>query len=135
MHLQAAPTPLRGELPFTPDAPSIAREQLRRVMRDMPAAAVEDAALMVSELVTNALVHGQPEITLFIRQRTNRLTVAVADLSDATVACVAAASDQTHGRGLVIVNALATCWGVRRSDGRAGKQVWFDIDGAAASLT
>lgn len=128
MHFRAAPPPLRTELPFTTEAPSIAREQLRRVTRELPAAAVEDAVLMVSELVTNALVHGQPEITLYVRQWTDRITVGVADLSEATVACVPPGLDQTSGRGLVIVNALAARWGVSRSKGRIGKQVWFDID-------
>ena len=125
MHAQFTPTSLRTELPFTSEAPSIAREQLRRFARNLRAATVDDAALMVSELVTNAVAHGQPEITLRLRLRPHRLTVAVADCGQAPLTCAMPPLQQASGRGLVIVDALAARWGV--SQGRVDNQVWFDV--------
>ena len=125
MHAQVTPTSLRTELPFTSEAPSIARDQVRRFARNLRAATVDDAVLMVSELVTNAVAHGQPEITLRLRLRPDRLTVAVADRGEAPLTCAMPPPEQTSGRGLVIVDALATRWG--RSQGRVDKQVWFDV--------
>ena len=125
MDAQVTPTSLRTELPFTSEAPSIARERLRRFARHLRAATVDDAVLMVSELVTNAVAHGQPKITLRLRLRPDRLTVAVADRGEAPLTCTMPPLQQPFGRGLVIVNALATRWGV--SQGRVDKRVWFDV--------
>ncbi len=122
---QVTPTSLRTDLPFTSEAPTIAREQVRRFGRNLRAATVDDAVLMVSELVTNAVAHGRPEITLRLRLRPGRLTVAVADCGEAPLECATPSLRQTSGRGLAIVDALATCWGV--SQGRVDKQVWFDV--------
>ena len=127
MDAQVTPTSLRTELPFTSEAPSIAREQLRRFARNLRAATVDDAVLMVSELVTNAVAHGQPEITLWLRLRPGRLTVAVADRGEAPLTCAMPPPQQPFGRGLVIVNALAARWGVSRSQGGVDKRVWFDV--------
>ena len=118
---------LHRELPFTSAAPAIAREQLRRFVGNLPDATVDDAVLMTSELVTNAVLHGQPEITLWLRLETDRLTVAVTDLGDAILDCARPPPRQASGRGLVIVDALATRWGVNRTRGRLGKSVWFEL--------
>jgi anti-sigma regulatory factor (Ser/Thr protein kinase) len=123
-----AATSFGRELPFTSEAPSIARGHLRRFAGDRSAALVEDAVLMVSELVTNAVAHGQPAITLHLRWRTDRLIVAVADLGEAPLAC-AVPRLQASGRGLVIVEALATRWGISQGRGGSGKQVWFELGG------
>ena len=86
MHAQVTPTSLRTELPFTSEAPSIARDHGGGRAKSTTAT-VDDAALMVSELVTNAVAHGQPEITLRLRLRPDRLTVAVADRGEAPLTC------------------------------------------------
>ena len=127
MNSPVAPESFRAELPFRSEAPSIAREQLRRFARDLPDATVDDAVLMLSELVTNAVVHGRPEITLRLWLAADHLTVAVADLGEAMLVRAVPGLQQASGRGLVIVDALATRWGVSRAQGRAGKQVWFDL--------
>ena len=127
MYIYTAPTAFRGELPFTSEAPSIARAHLRSFAHGVAAEALDDAVLMVSELVTNALVHGQPAIFLGLRQSTDRLSVAVDDFGTATVEMAAPVRGQVSGRGLIIVNALATRWGVSATETGPGKQVWFDV--------
>ena len=88
---------------------------------------LDDAALMVSELVTNALVHGRPGITLRLSFERNCLVVAVGDRGEGLVTCNAPEPEQSSGRGLVVVDALSTRWGVSRTRGQAGKQVWFEV--------
>jgi anti-sigma regulatory factor (Ser/Thr protein kinase) len=118
-----------AELPFTGQAPSTARRQLRLFARDLAASIIDDASVMVSELVTNAVQHGRPEIMLQLWRRPERVTVAVTDLGEGSVSLMhlVPAGDQLRGRGLVIVNALARRWGVRCCDGGVGKTVWFDL--------
>jgi anti-sigma regulatory factor (Ser/Thr protein kinase) len=78
-------------------------------------------------LVTNAVVHGQPEISVRFWLCPERLTVAVADGGEAPLRCATAAAGHASGRGLVIVDALATRWGVGRSESRANNEVWFEM--------
>jgi anti-sigma regulatory factor (Ser/Thr protein kinase) len=132
MNSRVTPTALRYELPFTVHAPSIAREHLRRFARAMPAAAADDAVVMVSELVTNAVSHGRPDITLRLQLGAEFLTVAVADRGAASFVYPAPHLHDTSGRGLTIVDALATRWGVSRCEGQVGKQVWFELGRADA---
>lgn len=87
-------------------------------------ALVDDARLVVSELVTNALVHAHTQITVTLEQRHPagvRLTVH--DDSSATpVARIAAVTD-TGGRGLAIVEHYCSEWGFDVHPGH-GKSVW-----------
>jgi anti-sigma regulatory factor (Ser/Thr protein kinase) len=122
-----APAPLSAELPFQSDAPSIARSYLRQFAAGMLPTPLDDAVLMVSELVTNALVHGRPEITLRLAFEHDRLTVAVGDSGEGRLTCAAPPQNQPSGGGLVVVNALATRWGVSRTRDQVGKQVWFEL--------
>jgi anti-sigma regulatory factor (Ser/Thr protein kinase) len=127
MNSRDTSTSLRYDLPFTTRAPAIARQHLRVFARDMPVAAADDAVVMVSELVTNAVSHGRPEITLRLQLGPDFLTVAVGDRGAGSFAYPVRKLDDTSGRGLTIVDALATRWGVSRSDGPVGKQVWFEL--------
>lgn len=119
----------RAELPFTCAAPASARSQFRGFAPKLSGTTLDDALVMVSELVTNAIQHGMPEVTLQFWLRADRITVAVLDRGDAPVSliCPAPPSDHPHGRGLMIVSALAARWGVRRSEGDGGKAVWFEL--------
>ena len=87
----------------------------------------EPAGLVASELVTNAVVHARTELELRVELRGSRLHVAVKD-HDPNLGPVQAAKDGTkRGLGLVIVDRIATTWGVRR-DGPGGKTVWGALD-------
>jgi anti-sigma regulatory factor (Ser/Thr protein kinase) len=88
----------------------------------------EDALLVVSELVTNAVRHGEPEIVLSVDIRADRIRIEVRDGNDALpkVPAMDPAVDRPTGRGLLIVAATASDWGVVKSD-EPGKCVWAEI--------
>jgi anti-sigma regulatory factor (Ser/Thr protein kinase) len=87
----------------------------------------EPAALVASELVTNAVVHARTALELRLDMRGSRLQVAVKD-QDPNLARVLAAKDGAGGGlGLVIIGQVATAWGVRR-DGDGGKVVWCTLE-------
>ena len=114
-------------------APRAARDLLRGMATQAGCdeGRVEQAALLVSELVTNAVLHGRTDVvrlTLAVDDRT--VEVAVEDRSpDAPVVGDADPSD-LHGRGMVLVERLAEAWGVSplpEEDDGAGKCVWFRL--------
>jgi anti-sigma regulatory factor (Ser/Thr protein kinase) len=128
MNSPAAPARMSTNLPFGSDAPSIARGHLRSFIKNLPAASRDSAALMVSELVTNAFVHGEPDITLQLSVEGGHLSVAVGDFGEGRVTQAAPSPRESSGRGLVLVDALSARWGVTRTSGHPGKQVWFELD-------
>ena len=89
--------------------------------------ATEAAKLLVSELVTNCVLHAHSMITLAIDTEDRCVAVAVGDDGEDMPELRDEVSDEeTHGRGLQLVEALAGEWGVRpRADG--GKIVWFRL--------
>ncbi|WP_327352750.1 ATP-binding protein [Streptomyces sp. NBC_01304] len=80
----------------------------------------ENAVLCVSELVTNAVRHGHGDGRLSIVCTVEDLYVEVADGNPEPAELRSASDDDTTGRGLVLVDALSTDWGV--NDG--GKTTW-----------
>lgn len=93
----------------------------------------ETLILLISELVTNAVVHtGSPAVLRMVyhcpMQEPQRGTVRVevADASDRPPAPRHAMRDETGGRGLELVDGLADRWGWRPEG--AGKQIWCEID-------
>jgi anti-sigma regulatory factor (Ser/Thr protein kinase) len=85
-----------------------------------------DVALMVSELVTNAIVHGAPPILLSVRAGDGTLRVKVTDHGTGRPRRLDLGRNCDHGRGLMIVEALADQWGVTGPDPEGtAKSVWF----------
>ena len=83
---------------------------------------------MTSELVTNAVRYGHAPIVLTITASPERLHVEVGDENAAMPRSgLPPTDDGLGGRGLLIVSALSTDWGSRRSPARHGKAVWFDL--------
>jgi anti-sigma regulatory factor (Ser/Thr protein kinase) len=121
------PTSLVERLPFTSRAPGVAREQVREFAQRLAPATLDDAVLMVSELVTNAVLHGRPEVTLHASLSADCLSVAVGDRGNDPITPQLPTAEDEHGRGLSMVNALAAHWGVTQRDGGTGKHVWFDL--------
>lgn len=119
----------RLSLPSTPIAASLARGYLLdRVGATLAAERLDDAVLLVSELVANAVVHGSPPITLQVRTAggADPVRVAVTDASPAHPRILPPNRFRDHGRGVAILDALADRWGViDRPDG--SKTVWFEM--------
>ena len=106
-------------------APATARESVRTTCADSLPHLVDDAVLLVSEVVTNAVKHGRAPVRLRIDCERTSVVVAVDDANPAFPRVRRADRRRHSGRGLVLLERLATEWGVRRIDG--GKQVWFRV--------
>jgi two-component sensor histidine kinase len=109
----------------TADAP---REARRRV-RELPCLdpdQVEDAVLLVSELVTNSVKYGPEDeaIRLIVQTDEERVRLTVHDLGLGPLPEMRDESDPAPGgHGLRLVDALADRWGVERGSTR----VWFEL--------
>jgi anti-sigma regulatory factor (Ser/Thr protein kinase) len=88
-------------------------------------ALIDDAAIIITELATNAILHGHSGFTVSVSSRWDALRVAVRDTSTAAPARREAPPLATSGRGLELVTALATRWGAELVPD--GKLVWADL--------
>ncbi|MCX3289967.1 SpoIIE family protein phosphatase [Streptomyces sp. NEAU-H22] len=110
-----------------PQAVGHARRFARRTLRSWGVAVDYDAALLVvSELVTNALVHTDDKVRMDLTLVNNRLRIAVADASPRSPVRPASIGwEATGGRGILLVEALSATWGTLPVSG--GKQVWAEL--------
>lgn len=95
---------------------------------------VDDCRLLVSELLANAVQHAPGTwITLDLMQIGDRLLVEVTDGSVAQPVVRQAAPQEEQGRGMFLVQAIASAWGARR-DRRGRKTTWctLAVDGRGA---
>ena len=113
-----------------PGAGMLARAAVRDLLADHATTDElrHDAALVVYELVANAVLHGRPEgdgrISLACEVRGDELVVVVTDGgTDGVVQIGDLGRDAPRGRGLAIVDALASSWAVDRSDGTVVRAV------------
>lgn len=113
------------ELPADPEAVGTARRLAREALAIWGASAVaEDVTTIVSELVTNAIVHGRAPVTLSLHRHGRIVCGEVTDHSAVwPTPLPAAGPNEEHGRGLAIVAAYTDRWGVEPVPG--GKIVWF----------
>ncbi|MGP4000726.1 SpoIIE family protein phosphatase [Streptomyces sp. 8N706] len=110
-----------------PDAVVHARRFTGRKLRTWGLEEAADVALLVvSELVTNALIHTQGAVRLDLTLGVDRLRVAVTDSSPrAPAKPVIVDWESTGGRGILLVEAMSSTWGSVPVSG--GKQVWSEI--------
>lgn len=119
-----ARTTLQSAVTAPATARAFAREALERGQAEVH---IEDVALVVSELVTNAVVHGDGEITLHVTVAHDAVRVEVEDREPELPDRLPAALDAESGRGLLMVSRIARDWGVRPAG--AGKVVWAEMAG------
>ena len=120
---------MRISLPQTAASPAEARAQVKRFAAQHDLLGQAGVALLVlSELVTNAVLHGAEPIQVCVTSDGTSLRIEVSD-GDTHTGRIAPQphrpSDQAGGRGLHIVNSLAREWGVT-NDG-TGKTVWAEV--------
>jgi len=108
-------------------SPSIARTQAREFVASWASRSFsDDLALLVTELVTNAVVHGAAPISVeFCLQETGSVRVEVSDGSSILPTMRVLDGDSPSGRGLCLVDALAADWGAHSM--AHGKVVWFEL--------
>jgi hypothetical protein len=101
---------------------------------------VDDAVLLTSELVTNAVVHAGTPVQVTCRLADGAVEVVVSDGQPGRLVPEApepqpVPTERTGGRGLLLPAALASAWGV--AYGRSSKAVWFrlTLDGAGGGIT
>ncbi|MFD6281577.1 ATP-binding protein [Streptomyces sp. NPDC060209] len=114
----------------------LVRQFVREALLDWACEAdLDDVLLCVSELATNALVHGVPPGRGFRVQLTwgDVLRIEVHDSGGGEVRGGAAPAPYAeYGRGLLLVGALADTWGV--GERSPGKTVWCEFAGSASKL-
>lgn len=120
-------------LPHGADAPGIARGLLRTwAGATMDRAQLDTARLLVSELVANAVRHGEGRITLEVWLAADVLRVEVLDQGGAFAhEARRPEPPRTGGWGLQMVSAQASRWGISGDSAR----VWFELDLGGASAT
>jgi serine phosphatase RsbU (regulator of sigma subunit)/anti-sigma regulatory factor (Ser/Thr protein kinase) len=111
-------------------APSTVRTAVRQVLAEAALSEMaDDVMLLATELVTNAVLHAGTDLDVTIDVDSARVHVAVADGHRGEVPTLDTADGQrpllSHGRGLVLVDHIATRWGVVHHG--AGKTVWFEV--------
>lgn len=88
---------------------------------------VDDCVLLTSELVGNAVMHGaDAPITVNLLQLGDRLLLEVTDASPAVARVQSAGPEDEQGRGMYLVQAIASAWGTRL-DSSGGKTVWCTV--------
>ena len=90
----------------------------------------ETAMLLASELITNALRHGTGEITVLVTPVDGAVRVDVADENPMPPRARNARWQDEGGRGLLIVEKLATSWGMESLPQGRGKSIWFTLRSA-----
>jgi hypothetical protein len=117
----------RVRLTRDPAAAAEARSQVRAVIRTWKVPVDPDIALLLaSDLVTNAITHGNSEtLTLGIRCSSSRLRIDLYDTSRSVAMAMVEPADTATGRGLVLVAALSTEWGSFKTP--AGEAAYFTL--------
>jgi anti-sigma regulatory factor (Ser/Thr protein kinase) len=118
-------------LPSEPSSARSARRFLRRQLGGLPEEVRASALLLCSELVSNAVTHGSGDLRVAVERAADVVRVAVEDANQRLPVRRELTFDEPgmapeRGRGLVLLDAMASRWGAERS--REGKWVWFELD-------
>ena len=116
----------RRALPSNEHAAAIARRFVATALPEVDANHLADTAvLLASELVTNALLHGKPSISIEVIGVSNGVRIVVTDAHPDLPVLRPPSTEDEHGRGLLLVEKLASRWGVDAHP--PGKSVWFEL--------
>jgi CheY-like chemotaxis protein len=114
------------DLPAELVSPAAARRFVEDTLEEWDCGEQLDTVkLLVSEVVANAVVHAGSEVTVAVQLLPGAIRVAVRDTDSARPVPRDAAPEDESGRGLALVEALSTSWGVEQTP--SGKSVWFEV--------
>jgi len=115
-------------LPRNMTAASESRRHVLDACRGMPRETLETAALLTDEVVVNAVKHSDGPIALFVACAGDQVHVEVQDENPDPPVVVDAGLFAESGRGMLLVEAMASAWGTRPSrPPEPGKRVWFEV--------
>lgn len=106
-----------------------ARAHTRDVLRNLDSDLVYDAALIATELVTNAFQHGSGDVTFALTWDDASVVISVQDSATRRPIRTHPADSSQSGRGILLVSELARDYGCRICLGR--KEVWARISVAS----
>jgi len=119
-------------LPATMTAPQLARGFLHSTLETWRLDGFGDIVeLLASELVSNAVIHVARPMTVRISRRRDLIRVEVEDESNDPPSVRRPEATEEHGRGMFLVDTLATDWGTDIHP--EGKTVWFEVDTTTVS--
>lgn len=122
---------MRRSRSFLETAPSVpeARGFVSGSLTSIPPQVRATAALLVSELATNAVVHATSsfDVTVICPTSSGRVRIEVTDADETRPTPLRPPPSVPHGRGLLLVASLSDEWGVDEANGRPGKTVWFEL--------
>jgi anti-sigma regulatory factor (Ser/Thr protein kinase) len=105
-----------------------ARRFVTEIVAGLPERVSQTAALLVSELASNAVRHANgSQFDVAVEHTDGRLWVGVTDTGRQQLVLRSPAVTDEHGRGLQLVAAFADRWGARRSRASGAKTVWFEL--------
>ena len=114
------------ELPANLESPGLARRFVRDTLRRWSCVhGVDDAMLLTTELVSNAVVHAHSAVRLRVIDLTGRVRVEITDFGGGALEFRQPSLDAVGGRGLLLVQELSLSWGTS-ADGNE-KVVWFEL--------
>lgn len=124
--VEAAVQEAAARLAADPRSAGMARHFVDRTLKEWGLEpAVDVVTLLVSELVTNAVLHAGSELEVSVQLRGDRIRVDVVDNEPDSVKRRIADQDAQSGRGMDMVEMLAVAWGTDIRPG--GKSVWFEV--------
>jgi anti-sigma regulatory factor (Ser/Thr protein kinase) len=115
-------------LPQRAASPSAARAFARETLASWRLTAMtDDVSLIVGELITNAVLHGDGPVTLTLHLLEPIVRIEVSDESSALPKLTEPSQTRLGGRGLAIISAVAQAWGTSLGE-PAGKTVWAELN-------
>jgi DNA-binding NarL/FixJ family response regulator len=130
--IQAGLAEVRARLAAEVGSAGSARQLVETTLADWKAPEPTDVVkLLVSELVTNAVLHAKSEAEVVVQLRPECIRVEVLDRSRELPVVKDVPPEATSGRGLALVSSYASAWGTRPLP--HGKAVWFEVPRSAAA--
>ena len=125
---KASAVDIRTTLPPDPGSAAAARRFVADVLmqRGFSNSTIQDAVLLASEAVTNAIVHAGTDVDVVVVTDSSMARVEVHDRDPSLPVTLALRPDLARGRGLHVIEALSEAWGISHQ-GESGKCIWFEL--------
>jgi anti-sigma regulatory factor (Ser/Thr protein kinase) len=110
-----------------PASVTAARRFVTSTLQDIPAETLDSVELMVSELASNCIRHADTGFEITVIETDSAIRIEASDEGEGEPHMRTPGPTEPDGRGLQIVDMLASSWGFERLR-RGGKTVWFTLE-------